>query len=585
MDWSMVADTEVKTFELNPKAPEFVPLPTKFHVDSSAGRATTGEKQWKDHSGKIHASREDMVIAGQTLMRARQQQLRDTQRQQQQSIWSYQLPTQQGIAPRPSFMSQFQRDYSQRPIGAAPSGTIQTQQQPYTLPPPPPAPISYDQKSFADYKDAPQEEGFRTVLPVRSSDKVFIEPAPLWDGIEPEKHWKRKRRDVVQWRFDQLAPPEMLGTRWFRATTGTACTIAERITDEQLRTPKGVETLLECFDEVYAAFMVIEDDKVFDDVFYGMLRKANEPMVPWIVRKLDCFLKCEAQGGVLPSMTKGKLMMRHANLVTHQEAKVTTWLEGNRDLNNVMGKLKQLDIEDLQWAQNRKGPGNHLMMDEMSQSFPVFPSASGSSQEWPPYGHSYPTMPEAVTESYESFLVDEDTPQAVSPTGDWELMLYHEEPIDQEHYADERADEGIDGQDEGFVWLSGPKMQKNWTEPEYQQTMAQFGQVRNDLHAKRLGRGFFRPAGSGDKGGHHGKDKGKNRISSKGKGPFTSKGGKGKKKFHFGKGQNARDGRRFHRGITRFSKGQVESKVECSSFFPPARRFVHVRVVFSVCAL
>ena len=45
---SMVANTEVAevtAFELNLKAPEFVPLPTK----------PQGEKQWKDHSGKIHA--------------------------------------------------------------------------------------------------------------------------------------------------------------------------------------------------------------------------------------------------------------------------------------------------------------------------------------------------------------------------------------------------------------------------------------------------------------------------------------------------------------------------------------------------
>jgi hypothetical protein len=319
---------------------------------------------------------------------------------------------------------------------------------------------------FGTHVDAHDKEQFHTVLPVRASDKVFIEQASLWDGLEPENHWKRKRRDIVQWRSDQLAPAEMLGTMMFRATSVNARTVAERITDEQLRLPNVVETFLACFDSVYAAFMTTEDDKTFDNVFDAEVRKSNEPTVPWVSRKLDCFLKCESRGGVLPMHTKGKLMLRHANLGTHQEAKVITWLEGKRDLDTVIGKLKQLDVEDLQWHQNRKSFGAHFNTAGAPQNYPVM--ANGADELWPQ--HSYPTMSTDLVQSQsedssETFLVDEETPQAVSAAGDWEFMLYHEDPIDEEICNDEGLDEGICSQYEEYFWLRGARLQNNWTEP------------------------------------------------------------------------------------------------------------------------
>jgi hypothetical protein len=362
-------------------------------------------------------------------------------------------------------MDQFQSRQSppsKGPIGAG-QQSFPDVARPWQMPPRPPEPPKALPQKWGNHDDD-DDEPIRTVREVRHSDKVFIEPAPLWDGKEPEKHWKRKRRDIMQWRHDQLAPSAMLGTRLFRATSGDARTIAERVTDEELRKDNVVETLLATFDGIYQAFMTIEDDKAFDSVFYHEIRTANEPMLPWMSRNVDCFLKYEAQGGVLPMHTKGKLMLRHANLGPHQEAKVLTWLEGKRDLDTVISKLKQLDVENLQWQANRKGAGTHFNEPE-AQNYPVM--ASYGQEDWP-NSHVYPAYPSAAVtlpESAECFLCDEETPQAVSSQGDWEVMLYQEDPLDQNFYDDEALGEGICSQDEGYFWLSGAKMQKTWTEP------------------------------------------------------------------------------------------------------------------------
>ena len=77
---------------------------------------------------------------------------------------------------------------------------------------------------------------------------------------------------------------------------------------------------------------------------------------------------------------------------------------------------------------------------------------SGYDDDIRPWNQAYPTFSsdsQMLPDSGECFLCDEETPQAAASQGDWEVMIYNEDPFDQATYEDENLDEGICAQDEG----------------------------------------------------------------------------------------------------------------------------------------
>eukprot|EP00971_Amphidinium_carterae_P086332 1708523-Amphidinium_carterae.1 len=146
-------------------------------------------------------------------------------------------------------------------------------------------------------------------------------PAPVWDGKDPNRKWKHKRRDVLLWRDDQVTPPEKLGVRMFRALTGKTLNLAQR-------------------------FAEIAQKREFESALLVGSRASDESFLALLNRKqVDLARYEQTAGEALPDHTKARTMLRHARLDDKQAQGLHTWMEGKRDYHTVCMCLSQLDAD------------------------------------------------------------------------------------------------------------------------------------------------------------------------------------------------------------------------------------------------
>ena len=214
-----------------------------------------------------------------------------------------------------------------------------------------------------------------------------LDPAPIWDGCNPSKLWKRKRREILLWAQDSDLPGPKQGVRLFRGLVGVAADIGETIPDETLQGKESVLQIVAHFDELYKGFMVIAEDDTFDLAIYSGIRRNDETFIQFASRKQSEFQRYEIdEGAKLPTKTKGKIMMRHAKLSREQRQKLETWLKGERSDHEVVTALCQLDMDQEVSTASRH---NYLVGDVVHSSF--YGGADSRSSADTPY-----TGPDAV---------------------------------------------------------------------------------------------------------------------------------------------------------------------------------------------
>eukprot|EP00971_Amphidinium_carterae_P304894 6059048-Amphidinium_carterae.1 len=140
----------------------------------------------------------------------------------------------------------------------------------------------------------------------------FRDPCPVWDGESPAERWRAVRRAVVLWSEDTDLVKSKHGGRFFRSLTGKAAALAECLSDDTIRAADGLQKILEYFDELYAGYLAIAQDRDVEDAIYGGQKKAAETFISYCQRKVVEFKRYEVAHGVLPDEIRGKVLLRQA---------------------------------------------------------------------------------------------------------------------------------------------------------------------------------------------------------------------------------------------------------------------------------
>ena len=234
---------------------------------------------------------------------------------------------------------------------------------------------------------------------------------------------------------------------------GSASILAQGIEDEVLFKPNGVEKILEFFDQAYKGYLSIAEDESFEKVFYKGERKSGERMIEYCARKQQEYVQYEKDvEQEMPDKTKGKLVMRHANLTASQKLKVQSWLKGDRSMPRVIEELCKLDTDD---TEQKGNPKDYLQTDGGTSDAPYYQEDQSSSYN------------------------DQDE--------------YSEPGSIKQFYVDDTYDYGEDSECEDCFWLCPQDLQEDWDEDYAQACFANFREVRNALNEKKKARGFFAP--------------------------------------------------------------------------------------------
>ena len=288
------------------------------------------------------------------------------------------------------------------------------------------------------------------------------DPPPGYDGADPGRTYKRWLREWKIWSNDTDFPEKSWGTKLLRELKGDAKEAIDSLEVDDIIGPAGHRNIIAKLDETFKPHMEQTMPRAFESAIYGKYRTREESYLKYISRIKAQFKDLSDEGVELGETAKGYILFQFAQLEEADRNKLETWTEGCYDFNVVSKALLKLDKVQVKPL----GPKQYFQ------------------------------------EEYYEYEPDDGN------------VFYEGE--DDEDYDAEQQD------DENFVYMTLDEMQDTYTEEEINEIFASYQEMRNNIAAKKLGRGFFQP-----KTGGKGKDKG---FKGSNGGKFKGKGGNGKGK-------------------------------------------------------
>ncbi|CAE7437016.1 RE1 [Symbiodinium sp. CCMP2592] len=185
------------------------------------------------------------------------------------------------------------------------------------------------------------------------------EPPPGFDGRNPDKAFPRWLKELELWKFETEIPKKKWGVKVFRQLQGSAKSVADSLSFDELACEKGLDNLMKVLKDHYEPHLQVSLPKAFEEAIYGDIRSAKESFSDYVIRYEHSFKELQRQGVELHDLVVGYVLFRHANLSDVQEAQMLTWGAGKYDRKTVIENLRKLDkgIFDV------KKKGHHYLLD------------------------------------------------------------------------------------------------------------------------------------------------------------------------------------------------------------------------------
>ena len=304
------------------------------------------------------------------------------------------------------------------------------------------------------------------------------EPPPGFDGRNPDKVFPRWVKELELWKFETEIPKEKWGVKVFRQLQGSAKSVADGLSFEELACEKGLDNLMKVLKDHYQPHLQVSLPKAFEEAIFGDVRSAKESFSDYVIRSEHNFKELQRQGVELHDLVVGYVLFRHANLTDVQEAQMLTWGGGKYDRKTVIENLRKLE----------KG---------------IFD----------------------VKRRNTAYLLDAEDPEKP------------EDPPENNETFPHVEDEGDSDGDDDYVYVGEDDLREVYEEEQMMEALATYQDVRRSLREQKTNRGYY-PSGKGaqssSKGTGKGKGLGRSRPVMDFKGRFKDpvKVGKGGTKVH-----------------------------------------------------
>ena len=231
---------------------------------------------------------------------------------------------------------------------------------------------------------------------------------------------------------------------------------------DALTADDGGQKVLDHVKEAFIEHMEKKLPKAMERALYApdCRRQRGETMIQYVSRKKTLFTELDRTKCILPADAKGYIMLRDASLSDKAWDTIETWTKGTYALPEIATNLRKLE---------RPIPGrsgSHLM------------------------GLSAFVDTQDQGEDEGTFVLGEEDEDSEVATFMCESLFVVPESFNEGVLED--ALQSID--DPEILWVAGDLREDIiLEEDEAVAILANYGQVRNYLHKKQLGRGFFKP--------------------------------------------------------------------------------------------
>ena len=166
---------------------------------------------------------------------------------------------------------------------------------------------------------------------------------PTWDGSDPGLELPTFEKNVKLWEYESELDAKKRGVRLLRCLTGTARSVVDTLTFEEVACEKGVANILQALQAHFKPHMEVSLPRAFERAVYGAPRSAKETLQEYIIRVERNFHLLAKENLDLPPAATGYILYRQASLTESQDLKFTTWSRGKYEWKTVVECLRKLD--------------------------------------------------------------------------------------------------------------------------------------------------------------------------------------------------------------------------------------------------
>ena len=312
--------------------------------------------------------------------------------------------------------------------------------------------------------------------------RVLHDVPPNWDGSKPDKELEPYVKLMKCWLATTRTLKTQQGLIMLQNSSGDLKLLINELDIEDLTAEDSGEKVLKHIQSAYAEYLEKKLPQAIEACFYdsNISRRKGESMLAYVMRRDTLFKKLAKEGWTVPDEAKAYLLLRDAHLPDKAKELIEMWTNGAYRYSEMQKLLKKLE---------RPVPGSgHLRLTGLAGFLEGESSASAGERE--DLTSSYAIVSKEPEETEITFM--QESLFVLPDAFDEELLLEALPHLENQEIVYVAGD-----LDEGYLF----------DEDEAVAIFANYGQVRQYLHKKALGRGFFKPStpGQGGKGSSGGK--------------------------------------------------------------------------------
>ena len=178
-----------------------------------------------------------------------------------------------------------------------------------------------------------------------------MDPAPVWGGDSPEKHYKEYLRNLQLWLVEAEAriPLNLIGKRIIDSIPlgSKLSTLLAHLTVAEITAPEGYKVIIKIIEDAHAYLKDQSLEQAFDEAIFRGRRDRGQSLTAFLASKTAAFAELRKQGLDLLATSAGRhllghLILRQGGFTMDQKQRLRVVTNGSIDYRDLEGAIQRV---------------------------------------------------------------------------------------------------------------------------------------------------------------------------------------------------------------------------------------------------
>lgn len=178
-----------------------------------------------------------------------------------------------------------------------------------------------------------------------------MDPAPVWGGDSPEKHYKEYLRNLQLWLVEAEAriPLNLIGKRIIDSIPlgSKLSTLLAHLTVAEITAPEGYKAIIKIIEDAHGYLKDQSLEQAFDEAIFRGRRDRGQSLTAFLAAKTAAFAELRKQGLDLLATSAGRhllghLILRQGGFTMDQKQRLRVVTNGSIDYRDLEGAIQRV---------------------------------------------------------------------------------------------------------------------------------------------------------------------------------------------------------------------------------------------------